>query len=191
MYLFVVFLLFCSSPSQVGNSTWSSVQRGGAYFHAGTIQNKKNQTFVSDLRVMVSATPQNGFQPLAVYARRARMPLLSRLPVNTSVVDSWGMLGTNLSVRNVDTGDWETDTSRLLLMDMKDFNKLGIAIDELIDAYVQTCLATIAIDRMACRLTKKNGVFGQKKNKNNNNNSTETEWNRAEGAASYTHTLCN
>jgi len=142
--------------SLVGNSTWSSVQRGGAYYHAGTIQNKKNQTFVSDLRVMVSAT-KDGFQPLAVYARRAQSPLLSRLPPQT---DSWSMLGTNLSELNKETGEWSTDTSRLLLMDMKDFNKLGIAIDELIDAYVQTCLATLAIDRMACRLTKKNGVFG-------------------------------
>jgi hypothetical protein len=68
------------------------------------------------------------------------------------------MLGTNLSIKKPN-GDFETDTSRLLLMDMKDFNKLGIAIDDLIDAYVQTCLSTLAIDRMAMRLAKKNGIF--------------------------------
>ena len=83
---------------------------------------------------MVSATKE-GFQPLAVYARRAMLPLVAKLTPGNA--DSWGMLGTNLSVRKPN-GDWETDTSRLLLMDMKDFNKLGIAIDDLIDAYVQT-----------------------------------------------------
>ena len=34
-------------------------------------------------------------------------------------------------------------------MDRRDFNVMGIGLDELIDAYVQTCLATVAIDRMA------------------------------------------
>lgn len=92
---------------------------------------------MSDLRCMVSAT-KDGFQPLAVYARRALLPLTHKLTANA---DSWGMLGTNLSVKKPN-GDWETDTSRLLLMDMKDFNKLGIAIDDLIDAYVQTCRCT-------------------------------------------------
>ena len=58
----------------------------------------------------------------------------------------------NLSIKKAD-GSWTTDTSRLLLMDCKDFNRLGIAIDDLIEAYVQTVLATLAIDRMACRLT--------------------------------------
>jgi hypothetical protein len=101
----------------------------------------------------------SGFQPLAVYARRALLPLVSKLDSSGGPIDSWAMLGTNLSVLNPSTGEWSTDTSRLLLMDMKDFNKLGIAIDELIDAYIQTCLATLAIDRMACRLTNKNGVF--------------------------------
>jgi hypothetical protein len=38
---------------------------------------------------------------------------------------------------------------------MKDFNRLGIAIDDLIDAYVQTALATTAIDLMCQRLTQK------------------------------------
>jgi hypothetical protein len=140
--------------SLVGNSTWSSVQRGGAFFHCGLLPNKRKQTFVSDLRCMVSAT-KDGFQPLAVYARRAMLPLVAKLSPG---MDSWGMLGTNLSVKK-ENGEWETDTSRLLLMDMKDFNRLGIAIDDLIDAYVQTCLSTLAIDRMAMRLMKKNGIF--------------------------------
>ncbi|KAJ3007717.1 UNVERIFIED_CONTAM: hypothetical protein HDU68_003384 [Siphonaria sp. JEL0065] len=39
-------------------------------------------------------------------------------------------------------------------MDRKDFNQLGIGIDDLIDAYIQTVLSVIAIDKMAQRLMK-------------------------------------
>jgi hypothetical protein len=67
------------------------------------------------------------------------------------------MLGTNLSVKLPD-GGWTTDTSRLLLMDRKDFNQLGLGIDDLIDAYIQTVLAVIAIDKMATKLMA-NGKF--------------------------------
>jgi len=115
--------------------------------------------YLAGAYVAIACVCLPGFQPLAVYARRALLPLVSKLDSSGGPIDSWAMLGTNLSVLNPSTGEWSTDTSRLLLMDMKDFNKLGIAIDELIDAYIQTCLATLAIDRMACRLTNKNGVF--------------------------------
>jgi len=71
------------------------------------------------------------------------------------------MLGTNLSVKLEDGEDkskgnhsWTTETQRLLLMDRKDFNVLGIGIDDLIDAYVQTVLSVIAIDKMAQHLMK-------------------------------------
>lgn len=43
-------------------------------------------------------------------------------------------------------------------MDRKDFNQLGLGIDDLIDAYIQTVLAVIAIDRMSIRLME-NGTF--------------------------------
>ncbi|EIE85790.1 hypothetical protein RO3G_10500 [Rhizopus delemar RA 99-880] len=106
--------------SLVGNASWSSATRTGKFFHVGTIPNKKSNTFVSDLRMMVAD-------------------------------DTWDMLGTNLSIKLPD-GSWTTDTSRLILMDRKDFNQLGLGIDDLIDAYIQTVLAVIAIDRMAARL---------------------------------------
>jgi hypothetical protein len=50
------------------------------------------------------------------------------------------MLGTNLSVK-LDNNQWTTETSRLLLMDRKDFNQLGLGVDDLIDAYIQTVLS--------------------------------------------------
>ncbi|KAJ3101568.1 hypothetical protein HDU96_009926 [Phlyctochytrium bullatum] len=138
--------------SLVGNASWSSVTRAGKYYHVGTIPNKKNHTFVSDLRMMVTAN-KDGFRPVAIYARRARKPLLRHLSDDPSVT-SWEMLGTNLSVKVDD--EWTTEAQRLLLMDRKDFNQLGIGIDDLIDAYIQTVLSVIAIDKMAQRLMKEN-----------------------------------
>ncbi|KAJ3241510.1 hypothetical protein HDU78_001808 [Chytriomyces hyalinus] len=138
--------------SLVGNASWSSITRAGKFYHVGTIPNKKNHTFVSDLRVMVCAN-DSGFKPVAIYARRARMPLLRHLEDDPSIT-SWEMLGTNLSVKVED--EWTTEAQRLLLMDRKDFNQLGIGIDDLIDAYIQTVLSVIAIDKMAQRLMKEN-----------------------------------
>jgi hypothetical protein len=137
--------------SLIGNYNWSSSGRSGRLFHVGTVPNKKGQSYVADLRVMVSGGP-DGFRPLVVYARRARQPLLNSL----GTYSSWDMLGTNLSVRNPD-GSWTSDQSRLLSMDRKDFNTLGLGIDDLIEAYIQSVLATIAIDRMATQLISSKG----------------------------------
>ncbi|KAI8375364.1 hypothetical protein EDC96DRAFT_496958 [Choanephora cucurbitarum] len=133
--------------SLVGNASWSSVTTAGKFYHVGTIPNKKSNTYVSDLRMMVTGSAQ-GFRPICIYGRKARLPLAGDLPPDAN---TWDMLGTNLSVKLPD-GGWTTDTSRLILMDRKDFNQLGLGIDDLIDAYIQTVLAVIAIDRMAIRL---------------------------------------
>lgn len=138
--------------SLIGNYSWSSVTRRGRLYHVGTMPNLRGETYVADLRMMVCATAQ-GLRPLCIYARRARMPLARQLEAGQ---DSWAMLGTNLSVKNPD-GSWGSDTNRLLLMDRRDFNRLGIGLDDLIDAYIQTVLATIAIDKM-CEM-----LFTQKK----------------------------
>ncbi len=137
----------------VGNYHWSSRGKAGRLFHVGTMPNKRNRSFVADLRMMVSAGPE-GFAPLAIYARRARKPLVQTLGDDD---DSWEILGTNLSVRSQDS--WETETNRLMLMDRRDFNHLGVGIDDLIEAYVQTVLSTLAIDEMAQRLVNSKGRF--------------------------------
>jgi hypothetical protein len=142
--------------SLVGNSRWSSVTATGQFFHTGTIPNKRHETFVCDLRMMVVSTP-TGFQPVSMYARRALQPLPDKL---TDSSDSWEILGTNLSVKKSD-GQWSTEPERLMMMDMKDFNKLGLGVDDLIDAYIQTVLATTAIDHMAVRLIREDGSFDQ------------------------------
>lgn len=140
--------------SLIGNSNWSSITKEGKLYHVGTIPNQKNQTFVADIRMMVSAT-KDGIKPLCTYARRAEKPLIDK--INTST-DSWKMLGTNLSIKNPD-GSWGSDTNRLVLMDRRDFNKLGVGLDDLIEAYIQTVLSMVAIDKMSQTLFNKQGKF--------------------------------
>jgi len=81
------------------------------------------------------------------------------------------MLGTNLSFKNED-GTWNSDTNRLLLMDRRDFNRLGVGLDDLIEAYIQTVLSTVAIDKMARTLTNKQGKFRMRLFKSLNNDAT-------------------
>lgn len=132
--------------AMVGNLGWTSRSRQGRLYHVGTVPNKKGEIYVADLRMMVGCGPE-GFFPVAIYARRAREPLLDEL---TPEVDSWSMLGTNLSVK---TGDgFSTESQRLMMADQRDFNRLGLGLDDLTEAYLQTCMSTIAIDDMAQRL---------------------------------------
>ncbi|KAI9141059.1 hypothetical protein BKA69DRAFT_1028921 [Paraphysoderma sedebokerense] len=141
--------------SLVGNASWSSVTRSGKFYHVGTIPDRRSNSYACDLRMMVCCD-EFGFRPVAIYARRARKPLVRKLE-DVPDVTSWEMLGTNLSVKHAD-GSWTTEASRLLLMDRKDFNQLGVGIDDLIDAYVQTVLSVIAIDQM-CQKLMPNGIF--------------------------------
>lgn len=141
--------------SLIGHYEWSSSSQHGKFFHVGTVPNKKGKIFISDLRLMICASPE-GFLPCALYARRARLPLESKIEGS-----SWDVLGTNLSIK-VGENQWDSDTSRLLLMDRKDFNSLGIGIDDLVEAYIQTVLTVIAIDKMAKNLISSKGQFRMK-----------------------------
>ena len=140
--------------SLIGNANWSSRTEQGRLYHVGTVPDKRDRIFVADLRMMVSSGT-GGFRPVAIYARQARNPLTRALPEDGA---SWDMLGTNLSSRT-DAGGWTTETGRLLLMDRRDFNRLGIGLDDLIEGFVQTVLAALAIDAMASSLVNKKGKF--------------------------------
>lgn len=137
----------------IGNSGWSSRSRERLY-HVGTVPDKKNRIYAADLRFMVGSG-DDGFFPVAVYARRAKCPLTPTLDCAGS---SWDMLGTNLSYID-EGGNWQSETERLLLADNRDFNKLGIGLDDLIESYLQTILAAIAIDNMASSLLSSKGKF--------------------------------
>lgn len=140
--------------SLVGNYLWSSHGPKGRFYHVGMLPNKKNEIFVADARMMVCCG-DDGFHPVAVYGRKAPQPLQSKLDGATS---SWEMLGTNLSVKK-GADSWDSDTSRLVLMDRRDFNTLGLSLDDLLKGFVQAVLATVAIDKMACNLTTQKGRF--------------------------------
>ena len=81
------------------------------------------------------------------------------------------MLGTNLSVK-LGQDEWTSDTNRLMLMDRRDFNKLGLGLDDLIEAYIQTVLSTIAIDKMCKKLYNSKGKFRMKLFKSLNDDNT-------------------
>ena len=153
--------------SLIGNYNWSSTSEKGKFYHVGTIPNAKGETFVTDLRMMASTT-KDGIRPLCVYARRAAEPLVDNI---TSGSDSWAMLGTNLSVK-LGENDFTSDSSRLMLTDRRDFNKLGLGLDDLIEGYIQTVLSMIAIDKMCINLMGTKGKFKMRLFKSLNNDET-------------------
>ena len=143
--------------SLVGNANWSSESLSGRFYHVGTMPDRRNRIFVADIRFMVGNGP-GGFFPVALYARRARKPLVRNLDDSQS---SWEMLGTNLSVKH-DDGTFTTESSRLMLMDSRDFNKIGLGLDDLIESYIQTVLSVTAIDRMSQNLLTQRNRFRRK-----------------------------
>ena len=143
--------------SLIGNYSWSSRGPDGQLFHVGTVPNKRNELYVADLRMMVGSGPE-GFSPISIYGRRALAPLAEEIQGSDN---SWSMLGTNLSIKRED-GGWDSDTSRLILMDTKDFNSVGIGVDDLIDGYIQTVLSVMAIDQMAVQLINSKGKLKSK-----------------------------
>ncbi|MDA0267332.1 MAG: hypothetical protein O2890_05375 [Cyanobacteria bacterium] len=140
--------------SLVGNSGWSSQTQQGRFYHLGTLPDRRKAIYVADLRMMIGSSAEGAY-PVAIYARRARKPLTAQLD---DTVASWDMLGTNLSVKQED-GSWTSQSERLMLMDRRDFNQLGIGLDDLIEGYLQTVLSVIAIDKMAQQLTTQKGGF--------------------------------
>lgn len=153
--------------SLIGNYHWSSNSDKGKFYHVGTIPNNKGESYVTDVRMMVSSTA-DGIKPLCVYSRRAAKPLVDILQDST---DSWEILGTNLSIKEGDN-QWGSDTNRLMLMDRRDFNKLGIGLDDLIEGFIQTVLSTIAIDKMSCQLYNSKRKFRNRLFKSLNNDTT-------------------
>ncbi|MEM9986780.1 MAG: hypothetical protein AAF804_16935 [Bacteroidota bacterium] len=136
----------------IGNYQWSSTSSEGKYYHVGTMPSRQGRSYVADIRMMIHSTPA-GLRPLAIYARRAHSPLVDQISDGN---DSWDILGTNLSIK-LEDGTFSSDSSRLMMMDRRDFNQLGVSVDDLIEGYIQTLLSTIAIDKMAQTLINQKG----------------------------------
>ena len=149
----------------IGNSNWSSDTIAGKFYHVGTVPDKKGNFYAADIRMMIH-WDGNGWKPICVYSRRAKEPLSQDLDGSVS---SWDILGTNLSVK-IGENKWKSDTNRLLVMDTRAFNKLGIGLDDLIDGYIQSVLSTIAIDNL-CK------VFMNDNNEDDDDNSNNEETN--------------
>jgi hypothetical protein len=62
-----------------------------------------------------------------------------------------------------------------MLTDRRDFNKLGLGLDDLIEAYIQTVLSMIAIDKMCLNLMGTKGKFKMRLFKSLNNDETLLE----------------
>ncbi|WP_196890967.1 ATP-grasp domain-containing protein [Aureivirga marina] len=152
--------------SLIGNFNWGTSKEANKLFHVGTIPNSHGNAYVTDIRFMTSSTA-NGIRPIAIYARRAQKPLKNEIP---SENESWDVLGTNLSIK-LGENQWTSDTSRLLLPDRRDFNKLGLGLDDLIEAYIQTTLSMIAIDKMCKNLISPKGVLKKRLFKSLNDDS--------------------
>jgi hypothetical protein len=111
-----------------------------------------NDIYVWDLRFMIRSS-EDGYKPLALYARKAEDPLISNKNKNfgKNIKSSRKMYLTNLS-KKVEENKWNTATERLIILDEENFEKLGINLEDLVDGYIQAVLATIAIDKMAVKL---------------------------------------
>lgn len=138
----------------IGSLSWTDHANRGLFGHVGTVPDQAGRSYVADLRFMIGAG-KDGFMKIAGYSRRARLPLT---PLAPSGKDSWDVLGTNLSVK-LGKNQWKSEDNRLMLMDYKDFPKLGLGLDDMIKAFVQTVLSTIAIDRMACSIMAGDKAF--------------------------------
>ncbi|MGY6741439.1 MAG: hypothetical protein ACXIUQ_01785 [Cecembia sp.] len=123
-----------------------------AWYHVGTIPDNKGRSYAFDLRLMMHAT-EEGIRPLAVYSRRSGFPLNQPLPEN---MNSWEVYGTNLSIKGDD--GWTYADERLMLFDVRNFGQLGLGVDELIKAFVQSAMAVYAIDQNAIRTFGENNT---------------------------------
>jgi len=152
--------------SLVGNQMWSDESEdermdkinnniiSNQFYHVGTQPNEKNEKFVFDLRLTVTAN-KNGFLPVSINFGKARKPLIDNVD---RIESSWDVLCTNLSIK-LDKNSWDTDTERLLVLDDESFNELNLNLDDLIDAYIQTAFSVIAIDKLCISLYDEDKKF--------------------------------
>ncbi len=126
--------------------------------HSGCIVD--GESFATDYRVIVVSHPTEGFRLAGLYSRRGRAPLNQ---LGRREVDSWDVLGTNLSVleRVLADGEkvWKTEADRRIIPTAEDYASMNITRDDLAKMYVTAVAATVAIDRVAQNLVRKDGSF--------------------------------
>ncbi|CAG8808552.1 22976_t:CDS:2, partial [Racocetra persica] len=100
--------------SLVRSALWSKESCSEKFYHIGTMPNCHNQTFVNDLRMMVSAD-NTGFHPVNISLRRASEPLPTYLP-NNSNWNPWKVFGTNVTSSSGMAGH---EYERIITIDQK------------------------------------------------------------------------
>lgn len=141
--------------SLIGHIDWDKRKEKNSLYHRGTVPDAKGTSYIYDLRMVVGSSP-HGLLPITMYARRARKPLTSSLPARGAARE---VLLTNLSVKG-ESGAWDTDSERLIPMDVEGFNSLGLDLNSLIDGFIQACMTVNAIDGMSACLNEDVRYFG-------------------------------
>ncbi|KRX71541.1 Chromosome transmission fidelity protein 18 -like protein [Trichinella sp. T6] len=137
----------------ISHPAWRKSGCPNQLFHVGCRPSfDPDNRYVADLRFMVCAGPA-GWMPVAIYCRRAAEPLTAHCPPGRS----WDILGTNLSTGADGTSG--TDTSRLILVDDRNFGDMQLGLDQLVECYVQTVLAASAVDAQCQRLLPERSRF--------------------------------
>ncbi|MEZ4272141.1 MAG: hypothetical protein R3C68_12145 [Myxococcota bacterium] len=127
-----VTIVYCSL---IGNAGWSSRSQTATSIMSARYSNKKSEIYV--FRRTFYGRRAGGFFPVAIYARRARRPLLAEL--DGTLLGHAGNKISPLGLR------WFDTESVRLLMDSRDFKlRLGIGLDDLSQPYIQTVLAVTA-----------------------------------------------
>jgi hypothetical protein len=126
----------------IGLRTWFKDDRSNRYYHVGTAEKDKK---VFDIRTCVAYT-ENGFRPSSIFSRKAKSPLKEKLE---DITDYKKVLSTNIG------GSIDYD-NQVVILDEEGFAHIGVKLENLIDAFIQTVLGAISIDMMACSLMKDN-----------------------------------
>eukprot|EP00997_Jenningsia_sp_PLL12_P005766 NODE_229_length_2078_cov_78.608181_g197_i0.p1 GENE.NODE_229_length_2078_cov_78.608181_g197_i0~~NODE_229_length_2078_cov_78.608181_g197_i0.p1 ORF type:complete len:355 (-),score=87.91 NODE_229_length_2078_cov_78.608181_g197_i0:283-1347(-) len=133
----------------LGPQQWDT---NGGIYQVGCLPDDNGAVHAFDTRVMVGGGP-NGFQIIAMYARQAAVAFEEVPPTDVEAASQ--MLCTNLSVK-LGENHFTTQPERLLPMDIRNFDILGIGIDDLVEGFVQSVMAMTAIDVLCQRLMPKN-----------------------------------
>ncbi|MGE5701933.1 MAG: hypothetical protein ACM32O_05345 [Clostridia bacterium] len=134
-------------------SKWHMREGKCEFYQRGTLSQNRDGRFAFDLRMVVT-NHQGGFQPVALFSRRAKKPLDSIAHAS----NSWDVFGTNLSYKSSE-GEWKSDESRLIPVTCEEFESLGMGLDELVEAYIQTVMSVVAIDKWADTLMNQGSGF--------------------------------
>jgi hypothetical protein len=86
-----------------------------------------------------------------MFSRRARADLINNFE---DIKDFRSMLSTNV-------GGAIDNYGQVIVLDDNGINRLGVDLVELIECFIQTVLAAIAVDKMACKLME-TGKFDHK-----------------------------